>query len=128
MNVNVLQADLSCRSTRTEVGTIFTQGSFLTLKYITDPFSKADNGFRLVMTAFKEARMTSIHLFSINFHKLINDNLFKANHCKEHKCLNTFCISRDLSCDGINHCGDNSDETSHASCEGFSYQFFNNCY
>lgn len=32
------------------------------------------------------------------------------------KCLNTFCISRDLACDAVNHCGDNSDETSHAFC------------
>ncbi|CAG2111727.1 unnamed protein product [Medioppia subpectinata] len=92
------KADLSCRSTRTEVGTIFTQGSFLTLKYITDPYSKSENGFRLIITAFKEAPV----------------------HCRDHKCLNTFCISRDLSCDGINHCGDNSDETSHASCTGIS--------
>ena len=44
--------------------------------------------------------------------------VLKAVHCKEHKCLNSFCISKDLCCDGINHCGDNSDETSHAFCPG----------
>ncbi|GIX90039.1 uncharacterized protein CEXT_750891 [Caerostris extrusa] len=30
--------------------------------------------------------------------------------------MNSFCIAQDLTCDGVNHCGDNSDETSHASC------------
>ena len=68
------KADLSCRSTRAEVGTIFTQGSFLTLKYTTDPYSNPDNGFRLIITAFKEARnykfanFKEFGLFGIGFY------------------------------------------------------------
>ncbi|GIY48404.1 hypothetical protein CEXT_713391 [Caerostris extrusa] len=56
--------DLSCRSTRSDVGTIFTQ----------------DTG------------------------------------CQTFRCLNDLCISKNLTCDGVNHCGDNSDETSQANC------------
>ncbi|RWS28698.1 hypothetical protein B4U80_01657 [Leptotrombidium deliense] len=88
-------AHLSCRSTRSEVGLIFTQGNFVTLKYMTDNWSKPDDGFQLVITAFKDSPSVG---------------------CGVLKCLNSFCISRDLACDGINHCGDNSDETSHALC------------
>lgn len=38
------------------MGTIFTQSNFVTLKYVTDPYSKTDNGFRLIVTAFKDTR------------------------------------------------------------------------
>lgn len=51
-----VQADLSCRSTRAEIGTIFTQSNFLTLKYSTDRYSKPGDGFKLVITAFKDTR------------------------------------------------------------------------
>lgn len=51
----LFQADLSCRSTRAEVGTIYTQSNFLTLRYTTDAYSKADNGFRLIITAYKDS-------------------------------------------------------------------------
>ncbi|XP_015926834.1 uncharacterized protein [Parasteatoda tepidariorum] len=86
--------DLSCRSTRTDVGTIFTSGSYVTLKYITDARSHAGNGFKLIMTAVKKPNAA----------------------CQAFRCLNDLCISQDLRCDGINHCGDNSDETSQALC------------
>ncbi|RWS12944.1 hypothetical protein B4U79_06995, partial [Dinothrombium tinctorium] len=71
--------------------------NFVTLKYVTDSWSQPGDGFTLVITAFKDAPSVgcAVHVL---------------------KCLNTFCISRDLACDGINHCGDNSDETSHALC------------
>jgi hypothetical protein len=89
------KADLSCRNNRNEIGTIFTQSNFLTLKYVTDRYSKPGDGFRLVITAYKDAQMSS---------------------CNQLRCLNTFCISRHLACDHVNHCGDNSDETEHAKC------------
>ncbi|KAG8196203.1 hypothetical protein JTE90_007930 [Oedothorax gibbosus] len=86
--------DLSCRSTRTEVGTIFTQGNYVTLKYITDNKSLPGNGFRLIVTAVKRPN----------------------TGCTTFRCLNDLCISKNLTCDGVNHCGDNSDETSQANC------------
>ncbi|XP_076322465.1 uncharacterized protein LOC143231731 isoform X2 [Tachypleus tridentatus] len=88
------KAHLSCRSTKRNVGTIFTQSNFVTLKYITDKWSKLGNGFKLIITAFKTSPVG----------------------CQDFQCLNTFCISEDLTCDNINHCGDNSDETSLALC------------
>lgn len=48
------KADLSCRSTRNEVGTIFINGYFVTLKYVTDSMSKQGDGFSLVLTAYKD--------------------------------------------------------------------------
>ena len=88
------KADLSCRNTKSEIGTIFTHSNFLTLKYVTDRYSKHGDGFRLVITAYKDSPMS----------------------CSQLRCANTFCISKDLACDNIDHCGDNSDESSHANC------------
>ncbi|XP_015914817.1 uncharacterized protein [Parasteatoda tepidariorum] len=88
------KADLSCRSTRADVGTIFTQSNYVTLKYETDKWTQAGNGFKLVITTFKDSPVG----------------------CRDFLCMNGFCITPDLTCDGVNHCGDNSDETSHASC------------
>ncbi|XP_067120511.1 uncharacterized protein [Centruroides vittatus] len=88
------EVDLSCRSTRANVGTIFTLSSFVTLKYETDSWSPAGNGFKLIITAVRNSQFG----------------------CRDFHCLNTFCISQDLTCDRVNHCGDNSDETSFAYC------------
>lgn len=42
---------------------------------------------------------------------------FKApSNCNLYTCANTYCISPELTCDNINHCGDNSDEASQAQC------------
>ncbi|KAF8774691.1 hypothetical protein HNY73_017216 [Argiope bruennichi] len=90
----LFEADLSCRSTRADVGTIFTQSNFVTLKYVTDKWTQPGNGFKLVITTFKDSPVG----------------------CRDFLCMNSFCITPDLTCDGVNHCGDNSDETSHASC------------
>ncbi|MPC74091.1 hypothetical protein E2C01_068437 [Portunus trituberculatus] len=49
-----LRADLSCRSTLQNVGTLYTQSNFVTLKYVTDQWGPKDNGFRLLITAFKD--------------------------------------------------------------------------
>ncbi|PRD32279.1 UNVERIFIED_CONTAM: hypothetical protein NCL1_20969 [Trichonephila clavipes] len=86
--------DLSCRSTRSDVGTIFTQGNYVTLKYETDNRTHAGNGFKLIITAVKKPN----------------------TGCQTFRCLNDLCIAKNLTCDGVNHCGDNSDETSQANC------------
>ena len=39
--------------------------------------------------------------------------------CRDFRCAQKdFCISTDLLCDGVNHCGDNSDETTTSLCAG----------
>lgn len=96
-----LLVDLSCRSTRSDVGTIFALGNYVTLKYTTDAWSPQGNGFKLIITAYKDNTIPDLK----------QDLL-----CREFECQNSFCISSDLMCDGVNHCGDNSDETSFASC------------
>ncbi|XP_064467975.1 uncharacterized protein LOC135378808 isoform X2 [Ornithodoros turicata] len=95
------KVDLSCRSTRSDVGTIFTQGNYVTLRYTTDAWSPQGNGFKLIITAYKDTTLPDMK---------------QDLQCREFECRNSFCISSDLTCDGVNHCGDNSDETSFASC------------
>ncbi|XP_047740910.1 uncharacterized protein LOC108664516 isoform X2 [Hyalella azteca] len=87
--------DLSCRDTLQNVATIYTHSNHVTLKYKTDEWGPLSNGFRLIITAFK--------------HK---------NACRDFRCETTeFCVSRSLTCDSVNHCGDASDESnSYASC------------
>ncbi|XP_065573491.1 uncharacterized protein LOC136035554 isoform X2 [Artemia franciscana] len=86
------KAELSCRHTHHNVPIMQTRTNYLTMKYNTDAWGSEANGFQLTITAFKD----------------------KADHlCKENdfKCSKRdFCISKDLLCDGVNHCGDNSDE------------------
>lgn len=89
-------ADLSCRHTRQSVGTIYSRTNFLTLKYVTDAWGTDTNGFHLVITAFKDKT------------ELV---------CRDFRCAQKdFCISTDLLCDGVNHCGDNTDETTTSLC------------
>lgn len=84
------KADLSCRNTLQNVGTIYTQTNHITLKYVTDQWGPEDNGFRLLITAFKDKKHTCLHF----------------------RCETTnFCVDRELTCDGVNHCGDGSDES-----------------
>ncbi|KAL1439776.1 hypothetical protein MTO96_009631 [Rhipicephalus appendiculatus] len=94
------KANLSCGSSPSDVGDISTQGNFLTLRYNTDNESPQGSGFKLVITAYRN-RFT--------------DDMPDLT-CRDFQCNNTLCISSNLTCDGVNHCGDNSDETSHASC------------
>ncbi|KAL5290227.1 hypothetical protein ACFFRR_009892 [Megaselia abdita] len=90
------KADLTCRNTKQTVGSIFTRTNFVTLKYVTDNWGTDTNGFKLVITAVKDLR----------------------HACKDYQCnLRDFCIHQDLLCDGVNHCGDNSDESSNNFCQ-----------
>lgn len=83
------KADLSCRNTTQTVGAIFTRTNFVTLKYVTDNWGTASNGFKLVITAVKDPK----------------------HACKDFRCyMQEFCIATDLVCDQIDHCGDGSDE------------------
>ncbi|RWS20010.1 uncharacterized protein B4U80_02516, partial [Leptotrombidium deliense] len=66
------------------------------LSYVTGDSRISDVGSQMVITAFKNIPSVT---------------------CNGLKCLNSYCISRDLGCDGINHCDDNSDESSHAMCK-----------
>ncbi|XP_063974991.1 uncharacterized protein LOC135161391 isoform X2 [Diachasmimorpha longicaudata] len=89
------KADLSCKNTHLSVGAIYTRTNFVTLKYVTDGWGTDTNGFQLVITAVKDER----------------------HPCKDFRCtMNMFCIDENLVCDGINHCGDGSDEVSSTVC------------
>ncbi|XP_012233699.1 uncharacterized protein [Linepithema humile] len=93
--VGSYKADLSCRNTKQTVGAIYTRTNFVTLKYVTDAWGTNLNGFRLVITAVKDPKHT----------------------CKDFRCTqNEFCIETDLLCDGVNHCGDGSDEATSTLC------------
>ncbi|XP_012275286.1 uncharacterized protein LOC105696969 [Orussus abietinus] len=93
--VGSYKADLSCRNTKQSVGAIYTRTNFVTLKYVTDAWGTDSNGFRLVITAIKDTR----------------------HSCNDFRCtLKEFCINTALICDGVNHCGDGSDEAASTLC------------
>lgn len=92
--VGSYKSDLSCRNTKQTVGAIYTRTNFVTLKYVTDGWGTESNGFKLVITAFKDKKLA----------------------CEDFRCNREFCIHSDLICDDVNHCGDGSDELSSARC------------
>ncbi|XP_075991830.1 low-density lipoprotein receptor domain containing lost and found isoform X2 [Anticarsia gemmatalis] len=95
------KADLSCRNTKQQVGALFTRSNFVTLKYVTDNWGTDANGFRLVITAVKDP----------------NFLIVPEHGCKEFRCKQReFCVSADLTCDGVDHCADGSDEDTAALC------------
>ncbi|XP_017080811.1 uncharacterized protein LOC108114371 [Drosophila eugracilis] len=88
--------DISCRNTKNTVNALLTRTNFVTLKYVTDGWGTDANGFKLVITSVKDPKHT----------------------CKDFTCATReFCIHPDLLCDGINHCGDNSDESVQNLCQ-----------
>ncbi|XP_065347382.1 uncharacterized protein loaf isoform X2 [Cloeon dipterum] len=93
--VGSYKSDLSCRNTKQSVGAVFTRTNFVTLKYVTDAWGTENNGFKLIITAIKDPK----------------------HACKDFTCkVQEFCISPDLLCDDVNHCGDNSDEAGSDKC------------
>ncbi|CAH2065768.1 unnamed protein product, partial [Iphiclides podalirius] len=89
------RADFSCRNTKQQVGAMFTRSNFVTLKYVTDNWGTDANGFKLIVTAIKDPK----------------------HGCKEFRCKQReFCVSADLTCDGVDHCADGSDEDTAVLC------------
>lgn len=94
--VSTPKIDISCRNTKNTVNAILTRTNFVTLKYVTDGWGTDANGFKLVITSVKDPKHT----------------------CKDFTCATReFCIHPDLLCDGVNHCGDNSDESVQNLCQ-----------
>ncbi|ALC43841.1 CG6024 [Drosophila busckii] len=94
--VSTPKIDISCRNTKNTVNAILTRTNFVTLKYVTDGWGTDANGFKLVITSVKDPKHT----------------------CKDFTCATReFCIDPDLLCDGVNHCGDNSDESVQNLCQ-----------
>jgi len=63
MGCLLLQSDLSCRNTKQTVGAIYTRTNFVTLKYVTDGWGTESNGFKLVITAFKDKSKYAHNLY-----------------------------------------------------------------
>jgi len=95
------RAHITCDSIPNKVGNngfIITRTNFVTLKYKTDSWGLGNVGFTLVITAFKNA---------------------KQSGCREgYQCDSYFCISQDLVCDGVKHCGHGQDEDVGNNCAG----------
>ena len=99
--VSHFQAHISCESQPGTVGSngfIITRTNFVTLRYHTDSWGTTSNGFTLVITAFKNSQTFGC---SSGF------------QCDAH-----ICISSDLVCDNVSHCGHGEDETGASSCPG----------
>ena len=76
-----LQAHISCDSEPGAVGSngfIITRTNFVTLRYHTDSWGTANNGFTLVITAFKNARTFGcVDAFQCDAHICISKELVK---------------------------------------------------
>ncbi|XP_026679814.1 uncharacterized protein LOC103509747 [Diaphorina citri] len=87
------KADITCRNTKHDVGAIFTRTNFVTLKYVTDNWGTEANGFKLVITAFKDP------------------SKYKHQDQQQSECTFGRYNVTDLICDKVNHCADGSDES-----------------
>jgi len=97
------RAHISCDSEPSSVGSqgfIITRTNFVTLRYQTDSWGTENNGFTLVITAFK------------------NSQTFGCTEAFE--CDSVLCISADLVCDSVSHCAHGEDETANNNCSGSS--------
>ena len=97
----VLQAHITCDSEPGSVGSngfIITRTNFVTLRYHTDSWGTNTNGFTLIITAFKNSQSLGC---SSGF-----------------QCGSNICISPDLVCDNVSHCGHGEDETASNYCSG----------
>lgn len=83
--------EYSCRDNIASAQPFKTTSTFLTITYTADRRSRPGDGFRLVATAVIDGPSWDCP----------SDNAV---------CRNTFCISKSLFCDGVNHCIDDSDE------------------
>lgn len=50
----VHKADVSCRNTEQNIGTLFTRTNYITLKYVTDNWGSSPISFKLIITAIKD--------------------------------------------------------------------------
>ena len=108
--MNHFQESISCDKTGASVGqngVIVSQTNYVTLKYVTDSWGTDENGFKMVITAFKSVTQRGCH------------NSFQCSS------PNT-CISHDLVCDGKSHCMDGSDERHSEFCRCKYISFLNN--
>ena len=91
----LFQAHITCDSEPGSVGSngfIITRTNFVTLRYRTDSWGTNTNGFTLIITAFRQA--------------------LGSNGCDPsmYQCASGLCISGDLVCDGVSHCGHGEEE------------------
>ena len=102
-----IQESISCDKTDDSVGrngVIFSQTNYVTLKYVTDSWGTEENGFKMIITAFRDATQYGCH------------NGFQ--------CSKNTCIDNDLVCDNIHHCVDGADERHSEFCTCKSTQLF----
>ena len=97
----MFQAHITCDSKSSSIGSngfIITRSNFVTLRYHTDSWGAQNHGFTLVITAFK--------------------NLQTFGCAAGFPCDSLICISSDLVCDNVSHCGHGQDEMAHNNCSG----------
>lgn len=133
------KADVSCRNTKQNIGTLFTRTNYITLKYVTDGWG-TDNSFKLIITAIKDGSNawwilsmlsgSNLKVYIINFFPssffftsclrpaTVHPKLLEHS-CRDFRCTTKeFCVSPDLLCDNVNHCEDGSDEAIGTFCKG----------
>ena len=133
------QAHISCDSEPGSVGSngfIITRTNFVTLRYHTDSWGTNNNGFTLIITAFKNAQTLGELLYEDSGLLLSNlgsywllvlgqtiywnicDTSCAAGCGDGFQCDSHICISPDLVCDNVSHCGHGQDEVTNNFCSG----------